>query len=302
VVPLFDDGAHDDGAMEEDGVFGNPLTDVTKVEGTYTFHAVASYGHECVARRETTWSVYVNVGIDAGSTTVSTTPGGSLPDGRERVCLRFTPRDRYGNYLGPGRAGSLSISGQPGSALDGGLVDNGDGSYTQCVAWDPDAERPPGISIEQPGRPPVIVEDPSRRFHRYSVKFLCGTQAEKGCCEPGVRPGTYATAISLYNPGPAAARVRKFVIPVVLGGAPVGREPRVGERRAADAIVLPPQSATMDDCCRVSEMLFGGSSGSGGPLTIGVLEIVSTEAIAITAVYTVTGRSGAVDIDTIRVP
>lgn len=299
VVPLFDDGAHDDGAMEEDGVFGNPLPDVTRVEGTYTFHAVAIYGHECVGRREATWSVYVDVGIDPGSTVVSTRPAGSLPGGRERVCLTFTPRDRYGNYLGPGRAGSLVIGAQPGSELDGGLIDNGDGSYTQCVTWDPDAGLPPGISVGQPGRPPVLLEDPERRFHRYSVKFLCGMQPATPCIAAPLRPGRYATEINIHNPGAATARVRKRVVPLVLAGAALGREPRCAETKTSDAIILPPGSATMDDCCRIGELLAG--AGAPGALTVGILEIVSSAELAVTAVYTVTTPAGRVDVDTLRV-
>lgn len=298
VVPLFDDGAHDDGAMEEDGVFGNPLPDLTTMEGTYTFHAIATYGHDCIAQRETTWSVYVSVGIDPGSTTVTPLPGGSLPDGRERVCLKFTPRDRYGNYLGPGRAGSLEITAQPGSTPDGSITDNGDGSYTQCIIWDPNAERPPGISIGQPGRPPVVVEDPTRRFYRYSVKFLCGKQAGESCCEAPVRPGTYATEITIYNPTDREAWVRKLVIPLIVAGAVAGREPRFGQRQALESIVLPPRSATMDDCCRLGELLFGAAAPSSGPLTTGILEIVSTSEVAVTVVYTVTDpKSGSVSMD-----
>ena len=34
-VPLFDDGSHDDGAMEPDGIYNNRLKDLTQVEGTY---------------------------------------------------------------------------------------------------------------------------------------------------------------------------------------------------------------------------------------------------------------------------
>ncbi|MEV6386892.1 hypothetical protein [Nocardia xishanensis] len=47
-VPLFDDGMHRDGAMESDGIFNNPLKDLTKAEGTYHFRAVATYGEKCL--------------------------------------------------------------------------------------------------------------------------------------------------------------------------------------------------------------------------------------------------------------
>jgi hypothetical protein len=120
----------------------------------------------------------------------------------------------------------------------------------------------------------------------YSVKFVCGEQAECGCeCTP-VRPGRYATEINLHNYGLKEIEVIKRFIPVVLGGAPAGREPNVAKVRAEDKIVLPPQTATMDDCCRVSALLFGGEAPSPMPLTIGLLEITASAELAVTAVYT----------------
>ncbi len=123
----------------------------------------------------------------------------------------------------------------------------------------------------------------------YSVKFVCGEQQECGCeCTP-VRPGKYATEINIHNYSLKEVRVVKRFIPVVLAGAPIGREPRVAASRAEDKIVLPPQSATMDDCCRISTLLFGGDPPSPMPLTIGLLEITASAPIAVTAVYTTSG-------------
>jgi hypothetical protein len=129
----------------------------------------------------------------------------------------------------------------------------------------------------------------------YSVKFVCGTQAECGCeCAP-VRPGHYATEINIHNYSGKEVQIRKRVIPVVLAGAAAGREPRAAGVRAEDKITLPPHSATMDDCCRIGELLFGGASAS---LTIGFLEITASAEVAVTAVYTSTGpQPGAVSID-----
>jgi hypothetical protein len=45
----------------------------------------------------------------------------------------------------------------------------------------------------------------------------------------------------------------------------------------------------MDDCCRLVEMMLGAPSEGPLPLYIGVLEILSTQPIAVTAVYTTTG-------------
>jgi hypothetical protein len=154
---LFDDAAHDDGGMEPDGIYGNPIADLTRFEGNYTFHARATFGDACIASRETSWSVYVSVGIDPGTTTMTMTPSGTLPDGRQRFVVTMTPRDRYGSVLGPGRGGSFTTQGGAGSSPDGGVVDNGDGTYTQVIVYDPTSGSEPGVTIAQPDRPPVVV-------------------------------------------------------------------------------------------------------------------------------------------------
>jgi hypothetical protein len=296
-VELLDDGEHDDGGMEPDGIFGNPLDDLARFEGNYTFHAIATYGHECVSRREVTWAMYVAVGIDPETTEVNTQIVATLPNGTRRVRIMFMPRDRYGNYVGPGRAGSISVGEVPGSRPEGDLVDNGDGSYTQVVLWDPDSGESPGLSLGQPGRSPVAVSSSAGLLFRYVVKFLCGVQEACGCEDTPVRPGAYATEINISNPNAVEARVVKFVVPLVVAGAAVAREPRTSERRAADKVALPPHSATMDDCYCITQLLFGAPVPQPLPLTIGLIEIVSTAELAVSAVYTVGGRSSnAVDI------
>jgi hypothetical protein len=131
----------------------------------------------------------------------------------------------------------------------------------------------------------------------YSVKFVCGEQPRCDCeCAP-VRPGKYATEINIHNYSLKEIEVVKRFIPVVLAGAPVGREPGTVGVRAEDKITLPPQSATMDDCCRIGTLLFGGPAPSPMPLTIGLLEITATAELAVTAVYTTSGlESGGVSI------
>jgi hypothetical protein len=164
--PLFDDGDHQDGAFEPDGVFGNPLEELARFEGNYTFRAQAVFGEVCTTSRETSWSVYVSVGIDPNATEVESQTVTTLPDGRERVQITFTPRDRYANYLGPGRLGSFEVAGQPGSELSGGVRDVGDGSYVQEVVWDPASRVPPGVAITQPERPPVGLCPPADTVSR----------------------------------------------------------------------------------------------------------------------------------------
>lgn len=154
---LFDDGEHFDGALEPDGVFANVLTGLTRNEGNYTFRARAKFGDVCPGTREVSWSVHVCVGIDPDSTTVETKTVGKVPDGRDHVRVAFTPRDRHGNYLGPGRVGGFEIATQPGSELIGPVIDNGDGTYTQDVAWDSGSGLPPQISVVQEERPSVVL-------------------------------------------------------------------------------------------------------------------------------------------------
>ena len=132
----------------------------------------------------------------------------------------------------------------------------------------------------------------------YSVKFVCGTQTDASCdCAP-VRPGTYATEINIHNFHRAEVEIEKRVVPVVFAGAPTGREPRVAMPRVVDGIKLPGFSATMDDCCRIAELLLGAPASSPIPLMIGFLEITSDEELSVTAVYTASNpNSASISID-----
>jgi hypothetical protein len=297
---LFEDTAHTN-YPEPAGIFGNPLKDLLIVEGDYTFHFQASYGDKCTATRELLWSLHVDIGIDSGSTTVKTDPVGTGPGGCLLMRATLTPRDRYGNLLGPGGLGEFEVSGQAGSDLVGGVDDNGDGSYSVDLCWDPASSALPGVIVSQPGRPPVGVPFPvPKGFEEYvySVKFICGVQSDHGCQCASVRPGVYATEINLHNYHDVEVKIKKHVLPVVFAGAAAGREPRFVTTKASDEIVLPPHSATMDDCCRLAELLLGAPSGSDLLLTTGILEIKSSHPLSVCAIYTVAdSKSGSVSMD-----
>lgn len=130
----------------------------------------------------------------------------------------------------------------------------------------------------------------------YSVKFVCGVQPNCGCTCASVRPGVYATEINIHNYGVREVQISKRVIPVVLASAPVGRAPKTAGTRATDSITLKAQSATMDDCCRLAELLFGAQAPSPMPLSIGFLEITASAEVAVTAVYTASGGDGGVSL------
>jgi Trypsin-like peptidase domain/von Willebrand factor type A domain len=153
-VPLFDDGGHDDGAMEPDGIYNNRLKDLTRVEGTYQFRAVATYGEGCRATREALWSVHVEPGIDPGRSGVTIVDVTDRSDGRHGT-LVIVPRDRYGNPLGPGRGDRFTVSPFPGVRVTGKVKDRGDGSYGVSVVWDPSVTPVPGVVVHQPERDPV---------------------------------------------------------------------------------------------------------------------------------------------------
>lgn len=295
---LGSDSISTNGLFEESGIYGLPMDELLTLEGNYTFHARAGYGGECQGARELTWSLSVAVGIDPGRTDVTSNPLGPGPDGAECLRVTFTPRDRYGNYLGPGRRDGFTVQPQAGTAVMGDVVDLGNGSYRVDVCWDPSSGEPPGFGLGQPERPPAVISVPDVRLYVYSVKFVCGEQADDDCgCSP-VQPGRYSTEINIHNFSNREARLLKLVIPVVLAGAARGREPRAVGPMAKDAITLPPHSATMDDCCRLAELLLGDKPAGKLPLTIGLLEITSLTELAVTAVYTASGAlSGAVSVD-----
>lgn len=159
---LFDDGEHEDGAMEPDGIYGNLFKDMLKTEGSYTFRALATYGHDCKGSRELSWSLHIDCGIDPKQTSVETTVLETLPDGMQRVKVVFTPKDIYGNLLGPGRKSDISVSGIAGSIVVGSMKDNNDGSYETVVVYDPSGGHSPGVVITQPDRPPVVIAPPCK--------------------------------------------------------------------------------------------------------------------------------------------
>jgi hypothetical protein len=160
-VELLDDGAHEDGAMEPDGIYALPLTDLTQYEGNYTFHARAKFGDGCTSTREAFWSVAVELGIDGERSEVDLRNVRDAGSGR-RGTIRVFPRDRYGSPLGPGRGDAFDVTAPGGTTVIGPARDNGDGSYDVNVGWDPAAGSEPGLVVTQPERPPVVMT-PSRR-------------------------------------------------------------------------------------------------------------------------------------------
>jgi hypothetical protein len=142
----------------------------------------------------------------------------------------------------------------------------------------------------------------------YSVKVVCGRQAEADCCcAAGVQPGVYSTEVNIQNINLATALVGKLVLPLINSSAVIGREPSIVDPATfphrIDTVKLPPLAATMDDCCRIAELLLGAAPNGETPLTIAILTIVSQVELSVSAVYTATPLSGdGVSIDVEYVP
>ena len=144
----------------------------------------------------------------------------------------------------------------------------------------------------------------------YSAKIVCGKRTDASCCcSAGVRPGVYATEVNIQNLNLVTAPVLKFVLPLINSGAVVAREPNVADAAAAvrgrrvDVVKLPPLGATMDDCCRISELLLGAAPSGDAPLTIALLTIVSQFELAVSVVYTANPLSGdGISIDVEYIP
>lgn len=126
---LYDDGTHGDN-FPDNHYWTAEVPDLATVDGNYRYRFLVDLTKDgCTQRREVSQTVYVDVGVDPGSTPVTVVDGFG-----DRWDLTFTPRDRYGNYWGPGRPGGADCSAT--HACDCGsddIEDHGDGSYTVSV-------------------------------------------------------------------------------------------------------------------------------------------------------------------------
>jgi hypothetical protein len=141
------------GSPEPAGVFGRRIKDLLTVDGHYTFHYFASYGQGCTTTRELLHSIDVRAGIDPDSSHLV------LVNSEGKTVIRFHPRDRFGNDVGPGASDQFEVGGIPGTKVAGPVSDHGDGSYSVPVELDAAAGERPGLTLGQPGRAPTVVVD-----------------------------------------------------------------------------------------------------------------------------------------------
>jgi len=117
----------------------------------------------------------------------------------------------------------------------------------------------------------------------------------------------YATEVNIQNLNLARVPVVKFVQPLINSGAVVAREPDLTPpdvlMRQHELIELPGFAATMDDCCKIAEMLLGGPPSGDTRLTIAILTIMSQFELSVSAVYTANPLSGdGISIDVEYIP
>ena len=175
------------------------------------------------------------------------------------------------------------------------------------------ANNPTGSSADRLTHPLLeklgAIPAAAQHLFAYSAKIVCGKQTETNCCcVAGVRPGVYATEVNIQNLNLVTAPVVKFVLPLINSGAVVAREPNVADPatlpgRQVEAVKLPPLGATMDDCCRIAELLLGAPPSGDTGLTIAILTIVSLFELSVSVVYTANPLSGdGISIDVEYLP
>src|SRR5262249_40969380 len=129
-----------------------------------------------------------------------------------------------------------------------------------------------------------------KRRYSYSVKYVIGIQEPEECnIKLPVNTGNYTTEINIHNYQRKEAVIEKHIVPVILKGEAIGREPRYAQVLANDKIVLPAHTATMDDTYRLAQLLYKNDPNCKIPLSIGFLHIISNIRLSITAVYTSAG-------------
>jgi hypothetical protein len=139
---------------------------------------------------------------------------------------------------------------------------------------------------------PVTITVPACRWH-HSTEMICGLQRggdddKRDECQTVV-DGRYATAVTIYNPSTCTVTLVKYFAPLILDGKPVGREPRAVFARPFAKLQLRPGQATLEDCCSLAEAV----GPTGGPLVLGVLDIVADHALDVTVTHTANGAGEA---------
>jgi len=128
-LELYDDGQHSDGAAN-DGVYANQFTSAIKA-GSYTCRIVASNipaGGGLTTTREWTKSFYTDVDIHPDYSVLDVALI-SIKENLYNYQVTIAPKDKFGNYMGPGRDVSVNLL-VNGASKPISLTDNIDSTYS----------------------------------------------------------------------------------------------------------------------------------------------------------------------------
>ena len=149
-MSLLDDGTGGD-ATANDGIYTGRLA-ATTVEGHYQFAFSARASTTRSGDFQRSWKsvTFVRAKPDAANT-VMTVLSSTPQAGAVLHVLQVTPKDRFGNLLGPGYAGYMTITPSAGTVVTP-LIDRLNGSYEVTVSV-PSGQANPTIDIAVLGTP-----------------------------------------------------------------------------------------------------------------------------------------------------
>jgi len=205
---LFDDGVHGDGAAD-DGLYANSFAD-TKVAGSYTFRFVASGipgGGGLTTTREWTKSFYNEVNIDPDYSIIDLKYLARTADG-QRYSLNIAPKDRFGNYLGPGHQVKAVVS-HTGGKRGIPLGDNIDGTYSkEILVTNDELKAGAKLEIDVDQKTFATVQPPGYRIRSFSIHS--GTAIPIGTFADDFDPGFNVLADVDYHFSPRLSLVGLF--------------------------------------------------------------------------------------------
>lgn len=132
-VQMVDDQSQGD-ATANDGVYTARFKD-TRQQGTYVFYvqATGTTAAGIAFKREKVIEKYVTIKVDPSSVAVEAVLRPAAAHDDKIYEIRITPKDKMGNYLGPGHAASMKLEASKGEWLDP-LQDQLDGTYVQSLS------------------------------------------------------------------------------------------------------------------------------------------------------------------------
>ena len=128
---LYDDGSHAD-QIAGDGVYTNCFNDTLK-EGSYSFYFQAN-GNSSSSKfdREALIQKYITVNVDPNNIEVAVMPQTDPVGDLQQYHVVVTPKDKFGNYLGPRYASQITMTASQGTFV-GKVKDELDGNYSQML-------------------------------------------------------------------------------------------------------------------------------------------------------------------------